>query len=92
MYRIGAFGPATLGQPPKKRGKIDEEAWSLQKQKAAEAYNRYADAVASYRSSIGKTNNADDAKKLAVARELSRVDKDVANMEQVNFFADTQPQ
>ena len=92
MYRIGAFGPASLGQPPKKRGKIDEEAWSLQKQKAAEAYNRYADAVASYRSSIGKTNNADDAKKLAVARELSRVDKDVANMEQVNFFADTQPQ
>ena len=92
MYRIGSFGPASLGQPPKKRGKIDEEAWSLQKQKAAEAYNRYADAVASYRSSIGKTNNADDAKKLAVARELSRVDKDVANMEQVNFFADTQPQ
>ena len=92
MYRIGSFGPASLGQPPKKRGKIDEEAWSLQKQKAAEAYNRYADAVASYRSSIGKTNNADDAKKLAVARELSRVDKDVANMEQVNFFADVLPE
>ena len=92
MYRIGSFGPASLGQPPKKHGKIDEEAWSLQKQKAAEAYNRYADAVAAYRSSVGKITGADDARKLAIARDLSRTDKDVANMEQVNFFADTQPQ
>lgn len=92
MYRIGAFGPATLGEPPKKRGKIDEEAWNLRKKSAAEAYNRYANAVASYRSSTGKINGLDDAKRLSMARDLSRTDKDIANMEQVNFFADALPE
>ena len=92
MYDRGDFGPKTAKEVKGFRGKVDEKATELNRKKANETFMRYNDTLARYLTAVSSMGITDHAARINLARQIARTDKDVANMEHVNFFAETQPQ
>ena len=91
MYENGVFGPKTVKVVKGFHGNVDEKATEVNRKMANNAHMRYNDTLARYLTAVSNLGITDHTARINLARQIARTDKDVANMEQVNFFADTQP-